>query len=62
METMTLTESCRSFAVSDEIDNAPSPSRFAKMPGEVFRGNDLKLSAASCGHALAAEFNMSQEH
>jgi hypothetical protein len=36
MEAMTVTKSCRPFAVTEEIDDTPSPPLFAKRPGEVF--------------------------
>jgi hypothetical protein len=36
MEAMTVTISSRTYAATEEIDDAPSPPLFAKKPGEVF--------------------------
>ncbi len=36
MEAMTVTISFRTFAVTEEIDDTPSPALFAKRPEEIF--------------------------
>jgi hypothetical protein len=38
MEAMIVTKSCRSFAVTKEIEDTPLPPPFAKIPGGFFEG------------------------